>query len=139
MELYQLLEKYKGKSIEEVILIEKEKSNKIDLERKEEIRKNEERKDYILSHQYFKIDFNGLSISYVKVKSISPFVAEEISTYVNEDKVSMTKDSNRTLNILWFIDEKSTQQSVTDISKEDFEKMKNLFESSLQIVANGRL
>lgn len=138
-EMYQYLEKYQGKTIEEVISIEKELYfNKInDLKLKEELKQKTLKE--ILEHKYYKINFNGMGISYVKINSLNPIMSVEISTYIDDKSFQIKYDNSRKLNELWFLEPSNSATKIDKISEEQYLEMVDLYNSTKNLIKDTRL
>ena len=138
-DLFKYLERYKDKTIEEVISIEKTLyENKINDLKSKEILKQNLIKD-VLNQKYFKINFNGRSITYVEIKSINPIISIAIETFIDDDRFSIEYNSSRKLNDLWFIEPNNSYTKIDKISEEQYLLMLELYNNTKNIVKNSRL
>jgi hypothetical protein len=134
-EIHKYLEKYRGKSIDDVIAIESDLHAKKLANDKLKEDSHQKLLKEILDHKYYKINFNDTSISYVEITSIylNSIIGLSINTYIgNDDKIMITIDKNRKLNDLWFTIDSHTKTN--KITKEQYLKMVDLFESTKKLL-----
>ena len=131
------INKYPGKTMEEIVELEK-----IALEQRMQSEKDEKIKEEafwadILAQKYYKINFNGSSIMFVEIikSNYGALESNSISTYIDSKQAYAKIENGRALNILWFRGQgPSTTEKITKEQYDEAVKMVGQVEQLLNTI-----
>lgn len=132
--IHEFVKKYPGKTLEQIVELELQAEQEIKVARKREDEAEQALLKEILDHKYFKIDFNGASISFVEVTEINQrkgIMAYEINRVINGTNVYLKVEEKRQLNLLWF---KSQGAVIEKITKEQYDQAVSLVDQVKELV-----
>lgn len=138
MGLKDYIAQYPGKTLQEIVELENEAERQSKLQAQEQKLQEEAFWAEILQHKFYKINFNGLSISFVEVFKCHPntgISCNEINTYIDSCNSIIKLDKNRVLNILWF---RGKGANVEKITHEQYLEAVTMLQQSKELIESIR-